>query len=174
MSGCPVENVSWNDCQRFIELINLELPSLNLRLPSEAEWEYACRAGSPDSRYGEPANVAWYAQNSKRQTHEVKQKLPNAWGLHDMLGNVWEWCQDAAKRKYRETSEKDPTFYDEDTGDRVIRGGTWLHSGAGCAGSLPNSLHLSQQLGDLGFRCLSSAEPRPSGRRGADSRGRVS
>ena len=109
----PVEAVSWDDCQRFIKNLNRQFPSLNLRLPTEAEWEYACRAGSPDSRYGELAEVAWYRDNSNDETHDVNQKEANAWGLHDMLGNVWEWCQDFAYRQYRDTAVKDPIFVDE-------------------------------------------------------------
>jgi formylglycine-generating enzyme required for sulfatase activity len=80
----PVENVDWNQAQAYCQAVGM-------RLPTEEEWEYAARAGDTSPRYGNLDAVAWYSGNSGSQTHEVGQKQPNAWGLYDMLGNVWEW-----------------------------------------------------------------------------------
>ena len=89
----PVENISWEQVQVFIAALNKRDPRHTYRLPTEAEWEYAARAGSKDET-PEPDTVAWYKDNSGGETHDVGQKKPNAWGLHDMLGNVFEWVQD--------------------------------------------------------------------------------
>ena len=90
---CPVEGVSWDDVQEFIRKLNAAVGEERYRLPTEAEWEYAARAGTSGDRYGNLDAIAWYEDNSGG-THPVGQKAPNAWGLHDMLGNVWEWTQD--------------------------------------------------------------------------------
>src|ERR1039458_3679189 len=90
----PVEQVSWNDCQEFITKLNTLVPGGGFRLPTEAEWEYACRAGTEGARYGDLGEIAWYQNNSGGSPHPVGQKKPNDWGLYDMLGNVLEWCAD--------------------------------------------------------------------------------
>ncbi|HPC91616.1 MAG TPA: bifunctional serine/threonine-protein kinase/formylglycine-generating enzyme family protein [Myxococcota bacterium] len=119
----PVERVSWNDVQDFIGKLNQMLGTNNLRLPTEAEWEYACRAGTTAAWYGELDKIAWYGDNSGGKTHPVGTKAPNAWGLYDMLGNVWEWCQDWYGA-YPSGSVTDPTG--PSTGSyRVFRGGSW-------------------------------------------------
>lgn len=124
----PVEEVSWEDVQDFIQKLNQMLGTDSLRLPTEAEWEYACRAGTTGARYGELDEVAWYKYNSDGETHPVRQKAPNAWGLYDMLGNVYEWCQDWYG-SYQMGAVTDPMG--PSTGSRrVIRGGSW-HSDAG-------------------------------------------
>jgi len=91
----PVENVSWHDCEMFLRKVN-EVVGCNARLPTEAEWEYACRAGSdaPVAGSGNLPDMAWYDLNSDNHTHEVGRNKPNAWGFHDMHGNVLEWCAD--------------------------------------------------------------------------------
>ena len=91
---CPVEDVSWNDAQEFIGRLNGRAGGNRYRLPTEAEWEYAARAGTTGDRYGNLDAIAWYRANSGERTHPVGQKAPNAWGLHDMLGNVTEWVED--------------------------------------------------------------------------------
>ena len=92
--SCPVELVTWEDAQEFIGRLNGRSGGNRYRLPTEAEWEYAARAGTTGDRYGNLDAIAWYRDNSRYRTHPVGQKAPNAWGLHDMLGNVEEWVED--------------------------------------------------------------------------------
>ena len=92
----PVDSVIWDDCQDFLKKLNEKFPSNEFRLPTEVEWEYACRAGSTTEYYfgdseGNLGEYAWYDSNSPKKTHPVGEKKPNAWGLYDMHGNVWEW-----------------------------------------------------------------------------------
>jgi formylglycine-generating enzyme required for sulfatase activity len=90
----PVEQVSWKDVQSFLAKANALQSAWTVRLPTEAEWEYAARAGSNSEIYGPLQEIAWYKANGHGTTHPVGQKRPNAFGLYDMLGNVWQWCQD--------------------------------------------------------------------------------
>ena len=104
--NCPVEQVSWEDAQSFIGKLNESNDGFTYRLPSEAEWEYACRAGTTGDYAGNLSDVAWFSKNSGGSgPHAVGQKQPNAWGLFDMQGNVFEWCQDC----YHETYFRAPT-----------------------------------------------------------------
>ena len=144
----PVESISWNDCQKFIKKLN-SLGQGVFRLPTEAEWEYACRAGTvtrfywgDDNDYSQIGQYAWYSGNSDNQTHEVGKKLPNAWGLFDMSGNVWEWCQDwySGYTSDRQTNPQGPS-----TGSyRVFRGSCWYNYTVSCRSAnrdndVPNS-----------------------------------
>ncbi len=116
----PVESVSWEDCLEFVSKLNGRLEGLTLSLPSEAQWEYACRAGTKTAQYlGDLDATAWYAANSGGKTHSVAGKEANAWGLYDMLGNVWEWCADRWTSDYTEKSRV------AESADRVARGGSW-------------------------------------------------
>jgi formylglycine-generating enzyme required for sulfatase activity/uncharacterized caspase-like protein len=125
----PVESVSWDDVQEFIRRLNNQAGGTTYRLPTEAEWEYAARAGTTTRwSFGDDANqlgrYAWYEGNAGRRTHPVVQLQPNAWGLYDMYGNVWEWVQDWYG-KYASDAAVDPAG--PSTGSsRVIRGGCWL------------------------------------------------
>jgi Sulfatase-modifying factor enzyme 1/Ankyrin repeats (3 copies) len=101
IGDAPVDSVYWDQaneyCQKLTKLDREAgvLPDdWEYRLPTEAEWEYACRAGSSEPRHGQPQDVAWHHDNADEKPHAVGQKTPNSWGFHDMLGNVWEWCQD--------------------------------------------------------------------------------
>jgi sulfatase modifying factor 1 len=136
----PIENVSWNDCRAFIEKINNLKPGLDLRLPTEAEWEYACRAGTPTPFwFGEnitPDQVNYdgnypYAGGKKgkyrEETVDVKSLPCNGWGLYQMHGNVWEWCSDWYG-DYPTGSVIDPEG-PPDGAYRVIRGGCWFDDG---------------------------------------------
>ncbi len=107
-AGRPVENVSWNVGQAFFSATNARIVGLRAFFPTEAQWEYACRAGTTTAAYGQPDDIAWYAGNGGKTTHRVKQKLPNAWGLYDMLGNVHEHVADFVYR-YTGAAQTDPT-----------------------------------------------------------------
>ena len=128
----PVEKVSWDDCQKFLGKLNAK-PAAGVgkfQLPSEAQWEYACRAGSKtkycfgddESKLGD---YAWYEANSRNKTHPVGEKKPNAWGLYDMHGNVWEWCQDRYDDGYYAKSPMDDPTGPTGGSNRVLRGGSW-------------------------------------------------
>ena len=122
----PVEQVSWNMIQNFNS-------ATGLRLPTEAEWEFACRAGTTTARYGDVEAIAWYNGNAGGSTHAVATKLPNALGLYDTLGNVWEWCQDWYG-PYSSASVTNPTG--PATGSyRLLRGGHWSDSSFYCRAS---------------------------------------
>ncbi len=116
----PVETVSWDDVQKFCAGLNRRIDSeLKFGLPSEAQWEYACRAGTTTATYGKLDEIAWHDENSGRETHDVALWRPNSWGLYDVLGNVWEWCEDfySPSHEARTADEHGPL--------RVIRGGSW-------------------------------------------------
>ena len=152
----PVERVSWDDCQHFLTALNQQCPELSLRLPTEAQWEYACRAGTETPRYAAELNaIAWYERNSQDTTHEVAQKRPNAWGLYDMLGNVWEWCRDGM-RTYARGSVVDPVGPTEAGAYRALRGGSWLHSARLVRAALRNGDHPGNRDFLTGFRAASS------------------
>jgi formylglycine-generating enzyme required for sulfatase activity len=132
----PVEKVSWNDAVKFCEAIS-KRTGKTYRLPTEAEWEYACRAGSTTEYYfGDDetslGDYAWYFINSGKKTHPVGQKKPNAWGLHDMHGNVREWCQDWYDRTYYKQSPRENPQGPSSGGERLTRGGScrgpYIHS----------------------------------------------
>ena len=130
----PVEQSSWKDIQEFLEKLNLKLElggEQAYRLPTEAEWEYAARAGKRSVYAGSESldRVGWYRDNSQRRTHEVGLKAPNEWGLYDMTGNVREWCQDWFGGKYYQRCLEKGTVPNprgpESGEDRVLRGGSW-------------------------------------------------
>lgn len=155
----PVETVSWKDAVIFcnslskrmgfescyeIDLDHKEITSNSnangFRLPTEAEWEYACKADTKGIRYGELGSIAWYKENSGKTTHSTGMKTPNSWGLYDMLGNVWEWCADIY----------DETVYGS---YRVFRGGGWCDEPRGCMATNRRRSHpISFKIDDLGFR----------------------
>ncbi len=141
----PVEQISWHDAQRFIAALNVREGTDRYRLPTEAEWEYAARAGSPAAfSYGDdPATLeafAWFSFNASGRTHSVGRKRPNAFGLADVHGNVWEWVQDTYDPNYyRRRTEEDPTGPPASLGPRVIRGGGWA------------SIEMDLRLANRGF-----------------------
>ena len=165
----PVELVSWNDCVRFCE-------STGLRLPTEAEWEYACRAGTTGANAGDLASMAWFADNSGRkpldaealwkrdrdnygstvvdngcQTHPVRQRKPNAWGLYDMHGNVWEWVADAYA-EYPKGGGTEEAARAAEGGARVLRGGGWDDNASVCRAAFRFDFAPGGPLYGIGFR----------------------
>jgi formylglycine-generating enzyme required for sulfatase activity len=155
----PIETVSWLDCVKFCHalseivglkpyyLISSEKTDFKIneysngyRLPTDAEWEFACKAGHTNPRYGEIDTISWYKQNSMGETHEIGLKEPNDWGLYDMLGNVWEWCSNLY----------DETVYGS---YRIIRGGGWNDDERGCLATNRRRSHpTAYRMDDLGFR----------------------
>jgi formylglycine-generating enzyme required for sulfatase activity len=162
----PVEQVSWEECQAFCEKLQLRFPGLQARLPSEAEWEYACRAGTasafndgssctePEGKDPTLDKLGWFDQNSGGQTHDVREKKPpNQWGLHDMHGNVWEWCADGYS-EYTADEQVDPTGADTGHG-RVLRGGSWGNWARNCRSAGRLGGRPDDRFHYLGFRLAS-------------------
>ena len=155
----PVENVSWDDFQEFLKSVNASL-KYGVRLPTEAEWEYACRARTTGS-YGGTGRLdemGWHAGNSGMTTHPVGQKRPNAWGLFDMHGNVWEWCNDRYGN-YPLGTVSDPTG-PASGGTRVLRGGSWYNGARDCRSAYRRRNDSDIRSYNYGFRLCCSAEPR--------------
>jgi len=159
----PVDNVSWDDAQEFVRRLNVIEKTGKYRLPTEAEWEYAARAGNV-AKYasGDDAatlgDYAWFRDNAheetvggQRQTHPVGGKKPNALGLYDMYGNVWEWVQDRYADAYVAdpvTNPKGPT----EGAQRVLRGGSWNNNASNCRSAYRNRNDPSNRNNNIGFR----------------------
>ncbi|MFF2888581.1 formylglycine-generating enzyme family protein [Paenibacillus sp. NPDC057967] len=161
LPGAPVVEVSWDEAIFFCNLfsrhsglqeyysmnggnhVDCNLDANGYRLPTEAEWQYACKAGTTGYRYGELDDIAWYRDNAEGKVQEAGSKQPNAWGLHDMLGNVWEWCWD---------------LYDVNVYGtyRVFRGGSWAEEARGCGATCRRRSHPTFRIDDLGFRVARS------------------
>ncbi len=155
----PVEQVSRSDALNFIQKLNGQNDGYLYRLPSEAEWEYAARAGSTNKYAGATVqgDVAWVDINSGGKSHPVGQKQPNAWGLYDMLGNVWEWVQDYFGN-YSSAAQTDPAGPASGS-SRVMRGGSWLYNWESIRVSYRLHDDPSIKTYDLGFRCLREKLP---------------
>jgi formylglycine-generating enzyme required for sulfatase activity len=153
----PVEQVSWNDIQEFLAALNGRRDGFRYRLPTEAEWEYAARAGSTAAYHASLDAIAWYGVNSGGQTRPVGQKQPNAWGLHDMQGNVWEWCQDWYQADYyrklgtpKAVDPRGPASGHQ----RVLRGGSWYKFLWFLRVSSRFAFRPSGRFPHVGFRCV--------------------
>ena len=165
----PVDSVSWDDCVEFCRKLS-EMPEeraarRTYRLPSEAQWEYACRAGST-GRYGFSlggkavpkeydenglSDYGWFSGNSAGMSHAVGGKQPDAWGLYDMYGNVWEWCQDWYDKEYYANSPTDDPGGPPGGSCRVLRGGSWYNPARHCR-SANRDDHVPAWRDNLGFR----------------------
>lgn len=152
----PVEQVSWDDCQKFCQ-------KAGLRLPTESEWEFAARGGSTTNYYfgnseSELKNYGWYDKNSNDSTHPVAQKAPNAYGLCDMAGNVWEWCQDWHASSYSSASVIDPEGPKKGQ-YRVLRGGSWSDAARRCQATFRYGAKPNIFGDDIGFRVCATWKP---------------
>ena len=151
----PVINVNWNDAKAYCQWLS-DQTGKEYRLPSEAEWEYACRAGSTGKYcFGDDENqlenYAWYLDNSGKKTHPVGEKKPNQFGLYDMHGNVWEWCEDGWHDSYK-GAPTDGSIWSSGSGLRVLRGGSWFNpSGVRSAYRFRDFLYFR---GNVGFRLI--------------------
>jgi formylglycine-generating enzyme required for sulfatase activity len=157
----PVETVSWDDAQEFCTRVS-KTTGLTVRLSSEAEWEYACRAGTKTTYYTgdtekELDRAAWYFPNSRSRTNPVGLKRPNAWGVYDMHGNVWEWCQDWYG-EYPKGVVTDPQG--RATGDgRVLRSGSWLGEPENCRSAIRYGDTPDVRGFNRGFRVVLALTP---------------
>ncbi len=149
IGAVPVDSVSWESANEYCEKLGKldreagVLPAgWEYRLPTEAEWEYSCRAGSSEPRHGSPLEVAWYYENADDRPHAVGQLKPNAWGFHDMLGNVWEWCQD---------------WFCLANASRAVRGGSYFNSARFCRCAQRWGCHAKGRARYCGFRLLATA-----------------
>ena len=156
----PVDRVSWDDAQAFIEKLNVKAGGKYFRLPTEAEWEYAAKAGSDtDYSFGDNPKAlpqyAWFGNlGYKGSAHEVAQKDPNKWGLYDMHGNVWEWVQDWYDGSYYSKSPTNNPL-GPDTGKyRVYRGGSFIGKAANLRSSVRFSALPMTRTHDVGFRLV--------------------
>ena len=154
----PVEEVSWNDCQKFISKLN-SITGKTFRLPTEAEWEYAARGGKKSRGYqysgsNNLSDVAWYTDNSGSKTHTVGSKQANELGIYDMSGNVYEWCQDW-KGSYSSSSQVNPTG-DNSGSRRVGRGGSWGDAAGICRSSVRSIFAPDNRRSGLGLRLVLS------------------
>jgi formylglycine-generating enzyme required for sulfatase activity len=135
----PVDSVTWLGCEKFLAKLNakFEAPGVKFSLPTEAQWEYACRAGTTTIfHFGDAeerlSDYAWFSDNAAGKPHPVGSKKPNAWGLYDMYGNVWQWCADwYAADSYRKSPAADPAGPAVGA-ERVMRGGSWYRGALDC------------------------------------------
>ncbi|AOC52584.1 serine/threonine kinase [Microcystis aeruginosa NIES-2481] len=154
----PVEQVSWNDAQAFCEKLS-QITGKTYRLPTEAEWEYACRGGTTTRYYfGDNANqlgdYAWYKGNSQQTTHPVGQKKPNAWGLYDMSGNVWEWCEDNWHDSYENAPRDGSAWLTNNNDYQIVRGGSWCFNPNLCRSAYRSGSYRRDYGSSFGFRVV--------------------
>lgn len=156
---CPVENVPWSWVQNFIKRLNQIERSHTYRLPTEQEWEYACRAGSYSAfhfgnSYTQLDQYAWFSGNSEGRTHPVGTKKPNGWGLHDMYGNVWEWTQSCYHYYAPGTIIPETTHNPTGCSNRYVRGGSWVNNPLDLRSANRYNEHAANRHFGLGFRLV--------------------
>ena len=158
----PVESVNWHDAQKYMSQLKT-LSGKSYRLPTEEEWEFAARSGGKDERWAGTESVsslddyAWYRNNSSNQTHPVGQKRPNALGLHDMSGNVWEWCSDWYESSYYESSPRNNPQGPMSGLSKVKRGGSWGFSEEFVRVASRGGLDPAYRSANFGFRVAISS-----------------
>jgi formylglycine-generating enzyme required for sulfatase activity len=160
----PVDTVSWNDCQQFFAKLR-EKTGRTFSLPTEAQWEYACRAGSKARwRFGDQPDAlvdyAWFNKNSGNVTHPVGTKKPNAWGVHDLYGNLGEWCSDWYGNPYPKGDATDPQGPPSGQ-SKVIRGGAWGDDPINARSAYRNANGPDGKHDGIGFRCVMAAKSTP-------------
>ena len=165
----PVDQVNWTDCQAFIQALNRIIAASRLKaaLPTEAQWEYACRAGTQTRFYGgdgevDLARAGWFSGNSGNKPHEVGQKQKNASGLYDMHGNVWEWCQDWIAMYPREPDPAVDPRGPATGSDRVLRGGAWNADADLCRAAYRFSYPPQYRIMTAGFRIVAMPDASPA------------
>ena len=175
-ADAPVDTVSWDDAMEFCRKLTEQeraagrLPKgYAYTLPTEAQWEYACRAGTTGALYGNLDDIAWYYGNSGDSTHPVGQKQPNAFGLYDMIGSVWEWCSDWFDNDYSDANVTDPVGPDSGA-NRVVRGGWWGLTAVYCRSAFRSDYDPSIHFNFLGFRLALAPSFENSGVTSAPSR----
>ncbi len=166
----PVEQVDWHEAMKLCQEVQARLPErmrgMIVRLPTEAEWEYACRAGTDGPYAGDVDEMAWHAGNSDGATHPVGQKKPNAWGLYDMHGNVAEWCMDGL-REYSADVQRDPRGVGKSP---AIRGGSWREPSEYCRSAYRRAYVPYLKNRTVGFRIvISQSESNDAGDRRQDA-----
>ena len=154
----PVERISWRDCQRFVRALSAASHA-PVRLPSEAEWEHACRAGTTGPYHGRPDQLSWNRANAQGQEHAVGTRAANPLGLQDMYGNVWEWCQDSYAPLGADAAA-DPVV--DGSLQHVIRGGSYRYDAADCRSSLRDGADQDARRETIGMRLAVSAGADPS------------
>ncbi len=169
----PVEQVSWDDavefCRRLSELPREKAAKRRYGLPTDAQWEHACRAGTTTRRYSGNdeaglADWAWFNKNLAGMTHPVGQKRPNAWGLYDMYGNVWQWCQDWQDMNYYAKSATDDPAGPSGGWNRLLRGGSWSYPAWYCRSACHLGYGPEHRANDLGFRVSLALAENPGGK----------
>jgi formylglycine-generating enzyme len=180
----PVEQVTWPECVAFASDLTIAVPGLEAALPTEAQWEYACRAGKqsafndgssctkPEGNDSALDRLGWFDKNSGNVTHPVKQKLPNAWGLYDLHGNVWEWCRDRWEDDVysgRADGVSDPVYDSSDPeAQRVVRGGSWSYRARDCRAAFRSGWHPGLRGRNQGFRLAAGLELQAAEPQGAE------
>ncbi|NUM53711.1 MAG: formylglycine-generating enzyme family protein [Candidatus Hydrogenedentes bacterium] len=157
----PVDNVSWYDAQDFIDELNAANPKRHFRLPSEAEWEYACRAGTmtrfywgEDNKTKKIDRFAWFQMNSGGETNPAGLKKGNEWHLFDMSGNVWEWVQDTFQSTYNGAPVDGSAWVVSGSTQRTVRGGSWYNNSMVCRSAYRGGMGPDGHYGDYGFRIV--------------------
>lgn len=160
----PVEQINWYEAVEFSHRLSRKFSS-PFRLPREAEWEYACRAGTTTRFFfGDDkktlSEYAWFNDNSSHRTHPIGQKRPNPWGLYDIIGNTWEWCEDRWRQSYDQELPSDDSLINSVHESRLLRGGSWNAFPSACASTPRNRILPSYRAFYYGLRVVCDVIPK--------------